>query len=223
MAVNFAAMINPKDYYAILELEPSASMDEIKKAYRRLALQLHPDKNAGDPYAALQFSEVKEAYEVLTNPSKKAYYLQQRWYHLSTGKRKFQQTVNPVNILQQLLELDKYVATLDTHRMDRQGLYDHLTEILSEEAIEKMNAFNEIQVNTAIVRSALNSSTPLPLDLFLGLSQRLEKINAGPGSIEWIRQVVKYRQQNHLWEKYRVWIVILVVLVLSLFIYYVSK
>lgn len=60
-----------KDYYKLLELEPSATLPEIKKAYRRLALLHHPDKTGNDPYSAAQFSDIKEAYEVLTNPTKK--------------------------------------------------------------------------------------------------------------------------------------------------------
>ena len=76
-----------KDYYSILELHPSATRDEIKKAYRRLAHQYHPDKKNNDPYAAAQFSNIKEAYEILSNPVKKDQYLQQRWYTQSIGKK----------------------------------------------------------------------------------------------------------------------------------------
>ena len=80
-------MIELKDYYSILELQPSATLQEIKKAYRRLALQYHPDRTNNDRYAAVHFTEIKEAYEVLTNPTKKEFYLQQRWYHQSMGKK----------------------------------------------------------------------------------------------------------------------------------------
>src|SRR5260221_11419015 len=113
-----------KDYYKILELEPSATLAEIKKAYRRLAQQYHPDKNSNEQYSLVYFSEIKEAYEVLTNPSKKENYLQQRWYQQSLGKKEFStQPVTPVTILKQLLELDKYVSGLDIFRMDKARLY----------------------------------------------------------------------------------------------------
>jgi len=99
-----------KDYYTILELSPSASLDEIKKAYRRLALIHHPDKKGNDPYAAAQFSEIKEAYETLTHPAKKDLYLQQRWYAQSIGQRKKQEIITPVSVLKQLIELERYTA-----------------------------------------------------------------------------------------------------------------
>ena len=110
-----------KDYYQLLGLQPSATLPEIKKAYRRLALQYHPDKNQNDPYATAQFTAIKEAYEVLTNPAKKEYYLQQRWYEQSIGKRKKEAVITPVAVLLQSLELEKYVSTIDVFRLDKEG------------------------------------------------------------------------------------------------------
>ncbi|KAF7722006.1 hypothetical protein EC973_003789 [Apophysomyces ossiformis] len=61
-----------KDYYKILGLSKDATDSEIKKAYRKLALQYHPDKNAGDEKAEARFKEIGEAYTVLSDPQKKA-------------------------------------------------------------------------------------------------------------------------------------------------------
>jgi len=63
-----------KDYYQILGLTKSASEAEIKKAYRKLALQYHPDRNKGDKAAEDKFKEVTKAYEVLSDPQKKQTY-----------------------------------------------------------------------------------------------------------------------------------------------------
>jgi len=63
-----------RDFYEILEVSKSASADEIKKAYRKQALKYHPDKNPGDKEAEENFKAAAEAYEVLSNPSKKAKY-----------------------------------------------------------------------------------------------------------------------------------------------------
>jgi molecular chaperone DnaJ len=63
-----------KDYYATLGLSRGASQDDIKKAYRRLSKEHHPDKHKGDKSAEHRFKEVNEAYEVLSNPKKKQMY-----------------------------------------------------------------------------------------------------------------------------------------------------
>lgn len=63
-----------RDYYEVLGVSKSASAEEIKKAYRKKALQYHPDKNPGDKEAEEKFKEAAEAYEVLRNPEKKQRY-----------------------------------------------------------------------------------------------------------------------------------------------------
>lgn len=63
-----------RDYYEILEVSKSASAEEIKKAYRKMAIKYHPDKNQGDKAAEEKFKEAAEAYEVLSNEQKKAAY-----------------------------------------------------------------------------------------------------------------------------------------------------
>jgi len=66
--------MSKRDYYEILGLGKSASKDEIKKAYRKLALQYHPDRNPDDKEAEENFKEAAEAYEVLSNDEKRAKY-----------------------------------------------------------------------------------------------------------------------------------------------------
>jgi molecular chaperone DnaJ len=63
-----------KDYYNILGVDKGASDDEIKKAYRKKAMELHPDKNPDNPGAEAKFKEAAEAYDTLSNPDKKSSY-----------------------------------------------------------------------------------------------------------------------------------------------------
>ena len=61
-----------EDYYDILGVKKDASDDEIKHAFRKLAIKYHPDKNPGDKEAEKQFKKVSEAYEVLSDKQKRA-------------------------------------------------------------------------------------------------------------------------------------------------------
>lgn len=75
-----------KDYYQALGVNRNASTDEIKKAYRKLALKYHPDRNPGDKSAEDRFKDINEAYQVLSDPEKR-----QRYDHLGDSFNQWQQ------------------------------------------------------------------------------------------------------------------------------------
>src|SRR3954468_8484382 len=62
------------DFYAVLEVERTANDDDIKKAYRKLAMRYHPDRNNGSAEAEEKFKQITEAYDVLRDPNKRAAY-----------------------------------------------------------------------------------------------------------------------------------------------------
>uniref|UniRef100_UPI0038638225 DnaJ domain-containing protein n=1 Tax=Treponema saccharophilum TaxID=165 RepID=UPI0038638225 len=67
-------MATKRDYYEVLGVDKSASKDDIKRAYRKLAVKYHPDRNPGDKEAEEKFKEATEAYEVLSDDSKRPAY-----------------------------------------------------------------------------------------------------------------------------------------------------
>ena len=75
--------MSKRDYYEILGVERQADAGQLKSAYRKLALQYHPDRNPNDPAAAEQFKEASEAYAVLSDPEKRARY--DRFGHAGVG------------------------------------------------------------------------------------------------------------------------------------------
>jgi len=209
-----------KDYYAILELPPSATVLEIKKAYRRLAHQLHPDKNAND---AGQFAEIKEAYEVLTNPAKKEYYLQHRWYQQSLGKRKFQTVFTPVNLLQQILELERFASRLDAYRLDREGLFNYVMDLVPDDVINKLNKFREVQVNQQIIHGLLKSTQHFTLLQLNELGQQVRKIEPKEFANEQVELTITRKKKGHYWDRSRIWIVITAVILLCIVIFLAAK
>ena len=64
----------PRDYYEVLGVPKTASEDEIKKSYRKLARQFHPDRNPGDKQAESRFKEVQDAYDILSDKKKREQY-----------------------------------------------------------------------------------------------------------------------------------------------------
>jgi hypothetical protein len=214
-----------KDYYNFLDIETSATQAEIKKAYRKLAHQYHPDKNQDDPYALARFTEIKEAYEVLTNPAKKEYYLQQRWYDQSMGKRKTQDIITPVTVLKQLLELDKFVYRLDVHRMDKQGLADYIGQILSSDTIARLLSFHEPPINQQIIMVTLKTMEPLPVKQATPVVAGLFKL-AGEEDTVSNRSITDFlarKTQKERNEKYQPFILIFIVMIICFFIWLMGR
>jgi molecular chaperone DnaJ len=213
-----------KDYYSILELEPSATIPEIKKAYRKLAHRYHPDKNHHDPYASAQFAEIKEAYEVLTDPGKKEYYLQQRWYNQSMGKRKTQAVITPVNVLLQALELEKYVSTLDVFRMDKEGLKDYILALLPDTVIEQLLQFQEPETIREIVTTVIRALHPLPPAYTGSILSQLHQLSSGdPATAAALKEYEQKTNKRTRREKNTLILVILVTLALCLLIFLAGR
>src|SRR3954470_23483659 len=71
-------MAQTKDYYNVIGVPASATQEELKKAYRKLAAKHHPDKNPSDPKAAERFKEISEAYQVLGDAERRKQYDEMR-------------------------------------------------------------------------------------------------------------------------------------------------
>jgi molecular chaperone DnaJ len=84
--------MSKRDYYDVLGVSKNASDEDIKKAYRKLAMKFHPDRNSDDPKSEEKFKEVKEAYELLSDPQKKAQY--DTYGHNEPGHSGFHQSGN---------------------------------------------------------------------------------------------------------------------------------
>ncbi len=200
-----------KDHYAILELPPSADLAAVKKAYRRLAQEFHPDKTNNDPYANARFRDIKEAYEVLSNPARKEKYLQQRWFQQSTG-RKMNDTgpVTPATFMQQCLGLYRYVSGLDHYRVDRQGLSEKFETLLQEDDLNALKVFNETGISQEAFQILLRCLTPLRADDIVKLRPRLLKLaDEEPAAVSRLDQLIQQHRNRERRDRLMPWILLL--------------
>ncbi len=213
-----------KDHYKTLKLPAQASIEEIKKAYRLLPQQYHPDKNNNDPYAVAYFYEIKEAYETLTNPVKKDIYLQERWYNRATGNKRTREFITPVTILKEVLEFEKYTSSMDVFRIDRELLFSYINELLSEETLRQLQQFNEPEINQQIVLTLLKPVRLLKSEKALMLNERLSKMINDNNQIElMISNIIRKIQREEKWKKYEWVFVLLITLGILVLIRFSSK
>ena len=209
-----------KDHYKTLGLPPSATHEEIRKAYRRLAQQYHPDKNNDDRYASAQFAAIKEAYETLTDTNKRHEYLQHRWYAQSTGKWKASELITPITILQQLLTLERNIATTDIHRLNELKYTEQLEQLLDSEAIETLNEFDDEAVNEKIVELGLKCCSFLRLESAEIVLIQIEKVNNNAKNL--VNKFRKDQRRKESWESKKLLLVLLTVIVICALIYFIT-
>jgi molecular chaperone DnaJ len=147
-----------KDYHQLLQVPTTASMEEIKKAYRKLAQQYHPDKTGEDKTAAEYFRQIKEAYEVLSDAKKRKEYYYQRF---STTPA-YQKMVTPVSILKECIELRKITAAIGYYHIDFDLLRAEVEKILLPTNILALKSINDSAVNLQIVNEIITCCNYLP-------------------------------------------------------------
>lgn len=205
------------DYYQILQISPSADIAEIKTAYRRLAHVYHPDKNPGNKSSQAYFELIKEAYETLSNPGKKEKYLQERWLAKAYGQSLEQPVRTPEHILKQVLSASEQIRKMDVYRMNKDGIKEELSLLLSKDNISLLNDFNEIAINDAVVKELLYTVTVLPASTQTGLLKMLRLINSNYADA--IKNKEEELEGKVFWETWKPAFIILIVVLLCILIW----
>ena len=209
-----------KDYYKILELPTTASLQDIRRSFRRLAHQYHPDKNDGSHMAAARFREIQEAYQTLSDPKKREAYHYQRWYVRSTGKSFTSAPLTPALILQECRLLQQYVASMNTFHLRYDAVSLHIRELLTENAIGLLKEQQDVSVNQAIIQSLLTSIQPLPRKFFMPIAELLLQLAGDDATAHaTIEQAITSKKQLHIWDKYK-WVLMLVITALICWLIY---
>jgi molecular chaperone DnaJ len=213
-----------KDYYKVLNVRPTANLQQIKKSFRILALQFHPDKNPGSVYAEAQFREIQEAYEILSDTKKREEYNYKRWYGKSLGKQFKSVTTKPAAILAECERLDNYISGVNIFQVDFDALGYHIRQILSDINIGILRQFNDISINRQIVQKTLRCSRALPVNytdtitgLLAGIAGNDEEMNKN------IQLFTKQQWQKKRWHKYKTISVITITILICWLIYLLGR
>ncbi len=207
-----------KNHYQTLEVFPGSSPEEIKKAFRRLAIRYHPDKNPDDESSEKKFVEIQQAYEVLIDIEKRSEYDKRHGFNVWKNDR----ITNPSLILQQAEKLHRYVRTIDQNFIDRDALQFHLNKILSHYNIDLLT-LHARQLKKPLMLECIQVSRLLSHSYMPPLYEKLSTLAGDDTTLNiMLRDYVKQRNRQHLYERLFPVAVIFITLLLVLMIYLIS-
>ena len=209
-----------KDYYRSLEISTSATAQEIKQAYRKLALQYHPDKNPDNKFADAHFKEIQEAYSILSVAHKRQKYDEVRWLAGMSSRVQKEEHVTPQWILEECRKLSKHMSEIDTYRMSHRALRDYILLILSDAHMAVLHSYNDTETNSLIISELLQSTKQLQARYLQDVSMRLAELSRGDNELlaainAHLAQTLKHEKRG----KFIPWLIAIITLVLCLLMF----
>lgn len=192
-----------KNLYQVLDIPVNASLSEIKKAYRKLALIFHPDKHPDPVIAIPKFNEIKEAYQVLVDPTSRRAY--DREFHF----QKYQDKILPLaseadEVLQLTKELWAKLKKQDPFRMDQDLLYFEISQLLSTHHIRLLNNSANPIMDREIIQYLMDIASSLSFKKKQDLAKNWKLIARDQNeSLDLISNYLKHAQLWSLWDKYK--------------------
>jgi len=212
-----------KDYFGILGVKPSADHSEIKQAYRKLAMNYHPDKHDHDSEKTILYNQIREAYETLTEPAKRNEYLQERWRLKAQGIKLNEEIISGDVILKKVIELNQQLRFADPIRINESRIRHQLNTILSDEMIGILKNQNDNDLNFAIFSILIDALKPLPLSVCSEISVQLKELPfVEEALMKKLEKIIKEKKNAQYWESKKIWIVLLITILICLFIASVS-
>jgi molecular chaperone DnaJ len=207
------------DHYQILGLAPGATPEQIKKAWRKGVLDLHPDKTGNDPALSVRFTALQQAYEVLSDPLKKIQFLQERWLRKAQGQTTTTSGLDLASWIKDCLAQEKKVSTQDADRIDQQALQQKIEELISHEKISFLQTYAHPEALLTGARLLLQAATALSFDRYQKVLPLLIKIE--PADLLWqqeINQRLQRKKREYTWDRYRVVCLVILSILLCLLI-----
>jgi len=212
-----------KDYYQILELEAGADKSSIKKAYRKLAMLYHPDKQDQLDSNSSYFQEIQEAYETLSDAYKREQYLQGRWLEQALGKNA-EGFLSASEIIKLTIKTEQYLSGVDKFKLDSYILLNYLLVIFNLTRINTILSEKNQAVENTFVEHLMLISKQLSSEGELQLKERLKIILENNDKLNqaWLFQITKKRK-SELLDRLTIPIVLILVLIICIVIYFSSK
>jgi hypothetical protein len=212
-----------KDYYLILGVKTGADVPAVKRAFRKLAMQYHPDKTGNSPANTHHFREIQEAYQTLSDPYKREQYLYTRWLEKSMGHQ-LDQALSADEILQLFLKAEQYLSQTDFYKTDKRLLYHQVLSTFSQMRLQTiLEANNPVQINTTLqlaMRLCARLSVKQSMDLQLHFKNLLKQDEFS--RMSWEKMILEQKQHASK-EKWKLPMLLLITLAICLAIYWGSK
>ncbi|MGN6436960.1 MAG: DnaJ domain-containing protein [Agriterribacter sp.] len=213
-----------KDHYKTLGVPVNATESDIKKKFRKLALRYHPDKNAESDFAAVHFREIQEAYETLTDPTRRYGYDREWRLHFPRQSDHYIRAYTPESILEESIQLNKQVREMDPYRMNTETVARQVKKVLSDEHIELLLFHKNETINKSIITELMAVAARLHYSQIAAISLLLLKLanNSQPLTSE----IAEWRQQlkrKRYWERSYPFIAIGLALLICVLIYLLSR
>jgi molecular chaperone DnaJ len=209
-----------KDYYRILNVRSSASVNEIKNAYRKLAMKYHPDKNPNDALSAAVFTDVAEAYHVLSDDKSRKLYNEERYITATQEYRKPIETID--TLIFRADKINEQLKDINPFQFNKDALLYSISQLLPTEIdlllYTNENLFQQFFKKVIAASKYLSSQQTKQLILLL---QPLYEKN------EWLQQSMQQVLQKQLkderWEKNKIVLAVIVALILCALIFFVAS
>ena len=203
-----------KDYYRILEIPPHANAAMVKKAYRKLALSTHPDKNPHNPNALAEFQLIQEAYTVLSTPTLKEAYLSQRWYIKSQNIAFSPSLHTPDALLAHLMKLSATYRFKNLFQIDYNLLTLQLEKVLDHPSFPDLQAEQHINLKSPFIKTFYALLELLPYSLSKNfISKLIQKLPENDDLNAILLKLLRDKKREAFWHTYKYLLVLLLVMI----------
>ncbi|HYJ63090.1 MAG TPA: DnaJ domain-containing protein [Parafilimonas sp.] len=209
-----------KDYYKILNVKPDASATSIKQSYRKLAMKYHPDRNPQDDLSAAVFSEIAEAYSVLSNPSARKDYNYQRYHTAVSEYSRPAETID--TLLNKATRLKKQVDNINPFRFNSEALLYSIKQLLPHDIVSLLKA-SEIQ-QKEFLEIIVRCSNMLTSAQIRNLFQLMHPLFKKHKWLKWqLDTFIKQQAKKESWEKNKIILAVIITLLLCAIIFVATK